>query len=88
MFLALLALGSRGASFDFNTLREMAKTLARRPYQPSEFTLPPELAELGYIQHNQIQFKHERALWREERLPFQIEFFPPGWVLRDMVRIH
>ncbi|PTX94238.1 glucan biosynthesis protein [Opitutus sp. ER46] len=73
--------------FDFEVLRYQAKMLANRPY-----ALPPPvpdwLLKLSYDQHRLIQFNAGRSLWRREALPFQVQFFHPGYIFNRQVRVN
>ena len=73
--------------FTFQTLADMARDLASRPYQKAESTLPDALQSLTYDQYRAIRFNPERALWRNQSL-FEVQFFHPGFIYKDSVRIH
>jgi periplasmic glucans biosynthesis protein len=66
------------AGFGFEAVAELARAAAARPYRSPETTLPAELAELDYDGLRDIRFRPERALWRAEGLPFEIQFFHRG----------
>jgi glucans biosynthesis protein len=74
--LALSALPAFG--FGFDDVAKRAQDLAAQPYQKPDNALPKELADLGYDQVRDIRFKPERALWRNRKLPFEVQFFHPG----------
>lgn len=83
---SLPALRASGEVFDFDVLRYRAKMLANAPYaQPVQ--LPEWLNRLTYDEHRRIQFNAERTLWRREGLPFQVQFFHPGYIFNRMVRV-
>nr|MCU0950542.1 glucan biosynthesis protein G [Burkholderiaceae bacterium] len=42
----------------------------------------------NYDKHRDIRFRPERALWRDAGLPFEVQFFHPGWLFADPVRVH
>jgi glucans biosynthesis protein len=75
--------------FDFDTLRYHARVLALRPYAPpsSEVPVPDSLLKLTYDQYRDIRFKPEKAWWRREGLPFQLQFFHLGRDFREPVQI-
>lgn len=60
------------------------------PFVPPRQNLPDFLRKerLGPEQYRQIQFRHERALWRADRLPFRLEFFHPGSMFPDPVHLN
>ena len=76
--------------FDYQELQYRAKNLAAKPFEPQprrvpDWLLPPKI---NYDQHRDIRFRTERALWREDELPFQVQFFHPGWIFHETVQIH
>ena len=86
-FLVLAALvAASGAAFaaegdfSFNTVVEKAKTLAATPYQAPEPVAEP-LRALDYDGWRKVRFKPQQALWRKEKLPFELQFFPSRFSL-------
>jgi glucans biosynthesis protein len=75
------------APFSSQTVRQLARELAQKPYHPPDATLPPELKDLTYDQYRTIRFLPEHAWWRGDRLPFQAEFFHRGFYFVDRVEI-
>jgi glucans biosynthesis protein len=49
---------------------------------------PEWLQKLTYDQHRIIEFDQNRTVWRAEKLPFQMQFFHPGWFFNQSVRIN
>jgi len=72
--------------FDFEVLRYRAKMLADAPYAPP-LPVPDWVRHLSYDEHRLIQFDATRTLWRREGLPFQVQFFHPGFVLTNTVQV-
>ena len=69
-------------------LRERARTLAAKPYVPPDRNAVPEwLHKLTYDDHRIIEFNAEHSLWRRERLPFEVQFFHPGYIFHEPVQI-
>ena len=88
--LSLLApLMARAADvpFDFEVLQFRAKTLAAKPYEERTSRVPKRLTELTYDQYRNIRFDQSRSWWRRERLPFQLQFFHPGFIYSKTVQL-
>lgn len=75
--LLLLTAGSATA-FGFDDVAQRAQVLAQSPYRAPSFTLPTELKALDYDGYRDIRFRPERSLWREQGLPFELQFFHLG----------
>lgn len=56
-----------------------AREMANKPFQNPFGKIPKFLLELNYDQWRGIRFKPENSLWRLEKLPFEIQFFHPGF---------
>ena len=76
------------APFDFEVLQFRAKTLAAQPYKPHPSRVPDWLLKFNYDQHRDIRFDPARSWWHEAKLPFQLQFFHPGWLFNRTVQIH
>ncbi len=74
--------------FGFETVQKLARTLAAQPYVRDDVGLPEELAKLDYDRYRDIRFKPELALWRDQGLPFQVQFFHRGFLYRDRVSVN
>jgi glucans biosynthesis protein len=74
--------------FDFEVLRYEAKMLASKPYVQRPSTVPEKLLKLTYDQYRDIRFRPEESLWRRDRLPFELQFFPPGFSFDHTVQIN
>ena len=83
-----LVLAGPAQAFSFNDVVRRAEQLADRPYEKPDTKLPKEIADLGYDQYRDIRFNPERALWRNAKLPFELQFFHPGLYYNLPVRIN
>jgi glucans biosynthesis protein len=76
------------APFAFETLRQQAAATATRPYEPPPDNLPDYLKKLSYDTYQMIRFRASSGPWQAGKLPFTLQFFHPGWLYKDPVRIH
>jgi glucans biosynthesis protein len=67
-----------------------AEERARKPFRSPKADLPEVLRQdhLDYDKYREIRFRRDRALWASERLPFLVEFFHPGYLYQEPVRIN
>lgn len=85
----LLALAVPSAlAFGFDDVAAKAKALAAQPWRAPEIRMPQELRDLDYDQYRDIRFRPEKALWRGDKLPFEIMFFHQGRTLAEPVTIN
>ena len=71
----------------FDHIIERARRLAQSSYEPLGEVLPPVLANLDYDRYRSIRFRADAAIWRAKS-PFEIQFFHPGYLYDEPVRIH
>jgi glucans biosynthesis protein len=94
LFLSLLAAvlwfapASAALAFGFDDVDRLAKELASRPQAKPAFALPKALKDLTYDQTRDIRFNPDHALWRADKLPFEIQFFHLGGYFEQPVRVH
>tara|TARA_R110001592_G_scaffold50251_7_gene155673 strand:+ start:1010 stop:2608 length:1599 start_codon:yes stop_codon:yes gene_type:complete len=73
--------------FDRNTVAELARQLAKKPYQEPDLTLPTSLQDLNYDQYRDIRFNSASSIWANEKLPFQMQLFHRGFYFKETVEI-
>ena len=73
--------------FDFEVLQYRAKSLAAKAYVPRVTRVPKSLQDLNYDQYRQIRFDATRTWWKREQLPFQLQFFHPGFIYNKTIQI-
>ena len=84
-----LAIAKAGAQpFDFSTLRDRAKALAAAPHVAPKGQVPDWLRQLSYDDLRLIEFDGRESLWFREKLPFQVQYLHPGFLLDRMVHLH
>src|SRR4029078_2171220 len=83
-----LAVPGLACAIGFDDVAERARELAAAAYKAPVSQLPTELRELDYEAYRDIRFRPDHALWRAEKLPFELMFFPTGRGFQDAVRIN
>jgi periplasmic glucans biosynthesis protein len=76
-----------GTPFSPASVRQLARDLAQNAFKPPDSNLPAGLKDLDYDQYRSIRFLPERALWKDEHLRFQAQFFHRGFYYANRVDI-
>jgi glucans biosynthesis protein len=67
---------------------QKAELRAHKPFHSPRADLPDFLSKLTYDQYRQILFRDDKALWRQEGLPFRVEFFHLGYLYQEPVHLN
>ena len=78
------------AQVNLSYVANKAEQRARKPFRSPRADLPAVLRQenLDYDKYREIEFRHEKALWAEDDLPFRIEFFHPGYLYQEPVKVN
>ncbi len=76
------------ASFSFERVRVLAEELATRPYQADDFVLPEPLRSLDVPTYQQIKYRDEEALWRDDHSRFRVVFRHLGSYYQKPIKIN
>ncbi len=79
---------AQATPFDRSIVRELARNAANKPYKAPDTKLPDNLKNLDYDHYREIRFQPGRALWRSEKLPFEVQFFHRGSVYSPRIDIY
>ncbi len=72
-----------GEPFQQDLVRKLAEKLAQKPFAKPSVDVPEPFNKLTYDQYRDIRFRVDQALWRQDKLDFEIQMFPLGF-LYDM----
>jgi glucans biosynthesis protein len=76
------------AAFDLEAVAQKAQKLASAAWKEPKETLPDWLQKISYDQWRAIRFRPDHALWRDKKLPFQVQFFHPGLFYNRIVKLN
>jgi len=76
------------AAFGLDDVGARASSLAARSYKAPVDNMPTQLRELDYDAYRDIRYRPDKALWRAEKLPFELMFFHQGRTVPEPVRIN
>jgi len=75
-------------AFSFDNVVKKAEELAARPFENPDGAVPDFLLNISYDQWRKIRFRPNMSLWRNEKLPFEAQFFHPGLFYNRLVGIN
>ncbi len=64
--------------FTYENAIDEARNLSLAPFKVPAGEVPDRLMKIDYDDWRDIRFKPPQALWRDENLPFTLQFFHPG----------
>lgn len=77
-----------GEPFSAEWLKEYARELAGKPFEPPQVLAPEQLNAIGYDQYQSIRFRTDHALWGDLDRAFQARLFHLGLYFRNPVAMH
>jgi glucans biosynthesis protein len=75
----------------FDDVGAKARQLAAQPFvaEVKPVAAGPAASDaLTYDQYRDIRFRPDHSLWRDQKLPFEVQFFHPGFVNTETVKVH
>ena len=88
LFLSAPQVWAQAPSFDLQNVAAMARELAAKPFEDNAGQVPEVLKSISYDQWRDIRFVQDKSLWRDEKLPFELQFFHPGLFYDRTVNIN
>ena len=76
------------AEVTLDYVAKKAQERAARPFHSPRASLPEMLRKLNYDQYREIEFRHDKALWASDGLPFHVEFFHPGYLYQEPIHVN
>ena len=83
-------IGAESAQVNLDYVAQRALERARQPFHSPRADVPKVLRQenLNYDKYREIEFRHDRALWAADDLPFRVEFFHPGYLYQEPVHVY
>ncbi|MGI9433933.1 MAG: glucan biosynthesis protein [Geminicoccaceae bacterium] len=76
------------AVFGFEQVRGLAEDLAASPYRSTELVLPEKLRSLDVATYQQIKYRDDQALWRDDDSRFRVVFRHLGSYYHEPIKIN
>jgi glucans biosynthesis protein len=74
--------------FEAGTVHDIARQIAQVPFKAPPEDLPAVLNDLTYDQYRDIRFNPDRAFWRQDGLPFQMQLFHRGFLYKPKIDVY
>jgi glucans biosynthesis protein len=85
----LLLLPCSARAFSWEDVVARARELSQQAfYPPSTSAVPDWLGKISYDEWRTIRYRPDQAVWREQGLPFQVQFFHPGLFYNRTVAVN
>jgi glucans biosynthesis protein len=78
LFVFTSAAQAQNPPFGLQDVEALARDLAAKPFEDNQGQVPQILRNISYDQWRDIRFVPEKSIWRDEKLPFELQFFHPG----------
>lgn len=77
-----------GEAFAPDHVQKLAEKLSQKPYVKPSVDVPEPFDKLTYDQYRDIRFRVEQSLWRQDKLDFELQMFPLGFLYDVPVDIY
>ena len=74
-------------SFPTGYVESIAKDLATRPFAKPGNPMPQSFRQLSYDQFRDVRFRTDQAIWRGEKIDFEVQLLPMGWLFDAPVEV-
>lgn len=68
-------------------VKKIAERLSQAEYVKPAIDLPAPFNNLSYDQYRDIRFRVDQSIWRGEKLDYELQLFPMGWLYDSPVDI-
>jgi glucans biosynthesis protein len=77
-----------GEPFQPDMVKKLAEKLSGKPFSKPAIEVPEPFNKLTYDQYRDIRFRVEQSLWRQEKLDYEVQMFPLGFLYDVPVAIY
>ncbi|MBA4136630.1 MAG: glucan biosynthesis protein G [Opitutus sp.] len=76
------------ATVNHDYVKQIAAEVAKEPHESPREQVTAYFRKLGYDDYRRIRFIPDASLWRGDKLPFQIQFFHPGYLFNQTIELN
>jgi len=74
-------------AFNPMLVQNLARQLSESDFVGPELTLPDSFKQLSYDQFRDVRFRTDQAIWRGDKIDFELQLLPVGWLYNTPVEI-
>ncbi len=75
------------APFNVSVVQNLAQQLSTSDFASPSLGLPETFKKLGYDQFRDIRFRTDQAIWRGDKIDFELQLLPMGWLYNVPVEL-
>jgi glucans biosynthesis protein len=75
------------APFNVSIVQNLAQQLSTSDFASPSLSLPEAFKKLGYDQFRDIRFRTDQAIWRGDKIDFELQLLPMGWLYNVPVEL-
>ena len=75
------------APFNVSVVQNLAQQLSTSDFASPSLSLPESFKKLGYDQFRDIRFRTDQAIWRGDKIDFELQLLPMGWLYNVPVEL-
>ena len=75
------------APFNASVVQNLAQQLSTSEFASPSLPLPETFKKLGYDQFRDIRFRTDQAIWRGDKIDFELQLLPMGWLYNMPVEL-
>ncbi len=74
-------------AFNPSLVQSIAQQLSTSEFASPSLTLPDSFKQLSYDQFRDVRFRTDQAIWRGEKIDFELQLLPMGWLYNTPVEV-
>ena len=74
-------------AFNPTLVQSIAQQLSTSEFASPSLSLPDSFKHLGYDQFRDVRFRTDQAIWRGDKIDFELQLLPMGWLYNTPVEI-
>lgn len=74
-------------AFNASVVQGLAQQLSTSEFASPSLTVPDPFKQLSYDQFRDVRFRTDQAIWRGDKIDFELQMLPIGWLYNTSVEI-